>query len=226
MPRIRTLVLTVAAGTAFAVGAGGVGYAVATTAATTKTVSACANKYGRLAVKSNAGTCPKGFSAVTLNKQGPRGATGKQGPVGPQGPQGDPGPAARDFDYQATTTESARPFYLGGLRYQAQCQLSGGIAITRLDVYAGGAATVSASGTNVLYIPGSNPTTSIEDDAAQATITFQIGSPVNARSHRYVQGLRVVTSSGETQSASFDLVAQSIPGSLRCEIKGTIIPTD
>jgi len=102
MPGSRALriALTVAAGVTVAATAAGVTYAATST--TSKVVYACANRAGTLKLLSK-GTCPRGYSKVAINKQGPRGLTGPRGYQGTRGPrglqgiqgiQGNPGPGA------------------------------------------------------------------------------------------------------------------------------------
>ncbi|GAB2478146.1 hypothetical protein [Jatrophihabitans fulvus] len=221
MPRIRTVALIIAAGTAFTLGAGSVGYAVAGTATTTKTVAACANKWGRLALKNSAGKCPKGFTAVTLNKQGP---IGKQGPAGKQGLRGIPGPGSQNIYFSATSTEVSQAISVGEFLVTPQCYIDSGIAYTSVRIEPASAAKLSISGTSTLALTDSGTSTSIVDDSDATSLTYQLGAPKGSRSHRYLQGLNLFSSNGDSAFASLEVVGQSVAGDLRCEVKGTVIP--
>jgi hypothetical protein len=61
------------------------GVAVATTKSSAA-VKACATSKGTLTLRSAKGKCAKGSHAVTIAKQGPRGAAGKAGKTGARGP--------------------------------------------------------------------------------------------------------------------------------------------
>jgi len=137
MPRSRALriALTIVAGVAVAATAAGVTYAA--TSSTTKVVYACANRTGTLKLLSK-GICPRGYSKVAINKQGPRGLTGPRGSQGVRGPrglqgiQGDPGPGAltiRSATDSTSQTDVHDQLVPGtGLNVHAVCEAGDGSA--------------------------------------------------------------------------------------------------
>ena len=72
----------------------GVTFAVTTSSAGVK---ACVNGHADLALLTK-GTCPHGYSATTISKQGPKGRTGKTGPRGARGAPGANGVEHALFD--------------------------------------------------------------------------------------------------------------------------------
>jgi hypothetical protein len=90
---MRSPHVTMIAVVALAVSAVG-GFAVAA-GTSTRTVHACANSKGDLKLLSAKGRCAKGYSKVTLDKTGPKGATGVRGKPGAPGTPGMAGPGAQ-----------------------------------------------------------------------------------------------------------------------------------
>lgn len=81
--RIVPVLTVLAGGALIAAAATGITYAATRDG---DSVHACANSKGTLRLLNAHGHCPKHYSKVTLNEQGPRGKTGKTGKTGPPGP--------------------------------------------------------------------------------------------------------------------------------------------
>jgi hypothetical protein len=78
------------------------GFAVAA-GTSPRAVHACANSKGDLQLLSAKGKCAKGYSKVTLDKTGPKGATGARGKPGTTGKAG---PGAQSSVATSTSTSS------------------------------------------------------------------------------------------------------------------------
>jgi Collagen triple helix repeat (20 copies) len=162
------------------------------------------------------GSCPKGFSKVTWNVQGPagpKGATGPQGHAGPAGakgatgaagPVGPVGPAGPTGTFGSITTysgsQSVAPDEEGAL--EVPCP-TGSAAISGGVTYGGYAAGVS------IVADTSNP--------ASGTPTSWLGNVANVGTSTVTMTVSVVcaTPAGSSAQASKD--------ALRPHVKGTIV---
>jgi hypothetical protein len=135
--------LTIVGAAAIALCASGVTYAA--TSSSGRSLKACVNSAGHLAVLSSKGKCPKKYTAVTFNTVGPRGAIGAKGATGPKGATGATGPAgAPGADGAAGSPGETGPQGPGAITLVADTGSSTSVAeqSTRLT---GTALTVSAS---------------------------------------------------------------------------------
>jgi hypothetical protein len=91
MPAKRSMVFGVLSVGIAAVATSGITVASAQSAKAPVTLFACANSKGTLALLSAKHGCKSGYSKVSLDRVGPRGATGPHGATGPTGPTGPTG---------------------------------------------------------------------------------------------------------------------------------------
>jgi hypothetical protein len=96
---IMTRFLAVTGLAAAAVMGAGVSLAATHTGAssTSTTVHACVNNKTHQLYQRHGASCPRGYTALSWNITGPRGATGPRGPRGATGPAGPQGPAGTSF---------------------------------------------------------------------------------------------------------------------------------
>lgn len=145
------LAVAVVAGLVTVGAASTVSYAAGSTAAG---VTACANSKGRLALVTSKNKCAKGFTKVTIAKQGPRGATGATGMTGATGKTGAQGPGARSYRDVLVGTGNATSVTVAGFTYKGTCSVSGGsgdsrVVTTSIVVTAPSGKYVSLDGTSL-----------------------------------------------------------------------------
>jgi hypothetical protein len=208
---MRTAHIAVVAAAALSLSAVG-GFAVAA-GTTPRAVHACANSKGELKLLSKNGHCAKGYSKVTLDKTGPKGAPGPRGLRGLPGLAG-PGAVASVATTTSTSAVADGPFV----------QVAGTDLSVSSDCLAADHATVTISGTSDYVARGGAQTALVGDATAD---TFHQIQPDLGQSTAIPNGASMIEYT--TNSGSFNRtsdIATHFVSSGSAQLAITLLVTD
>ena len=233
--------IVVFAATAAVVGCGGIAAAAATSGS--NTIHACSAKSGGALRLASSKGCPKGYSKVSWNVAGARGATGPKGAAGPKGDtgrtglNGDPGAQGPGIDilhFVSTTIGTSTTLTVDGWKFVSVCSRGGANALAELEVEPPAGVSFRAYGTEFDYSGPSGAITETGLDDASTTSADQVtetyGSFAPSTVRRVVLSpATFVASSGPSFAVDATIVddnSANLPTTDRlCSVDGTVTPT-
>jgi hypothetical protein len=211
---------------------GGVAAAVTGHSATAK---ACVASNGGLRLPAANGKCASGQSAITLDSQGPTGATGRRGlkgATGSPGPKGDTGPAgtAKRINFTQATTESAGPtpplvtHYLGTagpVSLIASCLGTATAPMLVLSV-AGGTETLSYTATETSIDTGGSPVVAEVHDSTAALATKAFDTETTSGNRSDLITIVIAAQDGTQIIGTLDAELNTAADTPACTVGGTL----